>query len=1419
VGVWTRNWEWRGRVMSSNWNTVAESKYPWERDALDFVRQNFPAHEPYRAWANFEFIADDGSINEVDLLVLTPMGFFLVEIKSRPGTLRGDAGTWTWEHEGKQFTDDNPVFAANRKAKKLKSLLEKQKAIRNFKGRMPFLETLVFCSAPGLDLKLEGTARYRVCPRDQDAAEGQPARPGIIAALERRDCPGLDAHPKGQGDRAVAKAISQAMHQIGVRPSNKARKVLDFVLGNLLMEGSGFQDWQAMHVKLEEVKRRVRLYLVQTGATPDDRKTIERAALREFQLLESLQHPGILRTHGFTEHELGPALIFEHHPKSIRLDHYLSQCGQRLQPEVRLDLLRQIAEVVRFAHDKKVIHRALSPQSILITDPDTSRPHIKVFNWQVGHREAGSSAGATRGRVTGTIHPEQLVENASTAYMAPEALLDSESIGEHLDVFSLGAIAYHLFSGQAPAANALELGEKLRQSPGLQISSVVNGASENLQSLIQCSTNPEVSSRTDSARDFLDGLDRVQQDLLNPDTDVVEDPTQAQIGDKLPGGLVVKKRLGSGACSVALLVERDSQELVLKVASAAEHNDRLRNEGEVLQKLHPHQHIVQHLETLEMGGHVCLLMRRAGTETLSDRLSKEGRLLVDLLQRFGEDLLDVVRFLEEQGIPHRDIKPGNIAVGKVGRGDKLHLVLFDFSLSRTPLENIRAGTKGYLEPFLAERKPARWDLHAERFAAAVTLYELATGSLPTWGDGKSDPALVPCEAQIDPEVFDASLRDQLAAFFRKALRRNPADRFDNAEEMLRAWRHAFEGIKPSVSTGHEDWVEVEKRLQQATLDTPIAELGLGIRACNALDRVNVLTVRDLLAFKPRRLSRLRGVGNKTRREIIDALKILRPRLGGQAEPVPPTTLAGPETLHGGPEPTVLSVDLLVGHVARSDPRARSDTERRFLAAFLGLDPGLSDPWPSQTDVAIHLGVSRGRVGQLAGAAQERWKRDPSVTRLRADVLDILTTAQGVMAIDELAGAVLLARGSVEDEPRRSRLALAVTRAAVEVERVMTEPRLVVRRDRDRVLVAVSQPLADYALRLGHEADSLAAEDPLVPPARVLERLRAVRAPAGVEPLADARLVRLAATSSQTGAVSSIQEVYPRGMDGSRALRLSRGALLGMALVTVEEVRQRVSGRYPEAAPLPDRPELDALLKAELGLDWDATAVAGGAYRNPERELLVSSSPSVPITRRATQPGPPVGEITPEEAQARLFEERLQRALADGGFVAMTVEPRGYFLARDELCRRFPVQQIDLEALFLRLLRDVAEKAKVKWDRVLSADTAPGSDDWGKLMVLVRRAVPQVESSILAAQKTVLLVYPGLLARYEQMDVLQRLRNKVGRPDGIPGLWMLIAADESAELPVLDGHAVPVIGRAEWARVPESWLRNDHRSNGKRGATR
>jgi hypothetical protein len=134
------------------WNIITPSQYEWERRGLDFIRAGLPNHDPYRAWANFEFQTPDGAIYEVDLLILTKQGFWLVEIKSWPGHVRGDAGTWTRTHEGRTISEDNPALLANRKAKALVSLLKSQQAVK--KVRVPWLDAVVFLSADELQCDL-----------------------------------------------------------------------------------------------------------------------------------------------------------------------------------------------------------------------------------------------------------------------------------------------------------------------------------------------------------------------------------------------------------------------------------------------------------------------------------------------------------------------------------------------------------------------------------------------------------------------------------------------------------------------------------------------------------------------------------------------------------------------------------------------------------------------------------------------------------------------------------------------------------------------------------------------------------------------------------------------------------------------------------------------------------------------------------------------------------------------------------------------------------------------------------------------------------------------------------------------------------------------------------------------------------------
>lgn len=1349
-------------------------------------------------------------MNEVDLLVLTPKGFFLVEIKSQPGTVEGDAGTWEWHHEGRIRAVDNPLLLANKKAKKLKSVLQRQPALQ--KERSPYLDALVFLSHENAVSRLPDYLRGRVHLRDRPAQGERPERPGIFGALTRLP-PGEP--PRNRIDRPMAKAISRAMEQAGIRPSQRTRQVGDWVLEELLLEGPSYQDWSAKHVALDNERARVRIYGIAPGSSAEERETIERAARREYQILRGITHEGILQAKGYTQHALGPALVFDRRPGSQRLDHFLREHGQRLTVDQRLGLLRQIAETLRYAHEKRLVHRALAPQSMLVVDPGTLFPRIQIYNWQVAARVPAAGATTSAG-ASATSHLEDLVEEAAWVYLAPESLSERSGADEPRDVFSLGALAYHLFSGQPPAANLAELCEKLREGKGLQISSVLDGAPATLQELIQYATHPEVTSRLDTVAGFLTLLDDFEDEITTPKEPAApSDPAEARPGDRLDHGISVKKRLGKGSTAVALLVERAGREQVLKVALSPEQNERLQAEAEALAKLR-HQYIVELYETVRLGDRVGLLMAKAGDNTLAERLREEGRLQLELLERFGEDLLTAIDWLEQQGVPHRDIKPENLGVAKLGRDDQLHLVLFDFSLARTPAENIHAGTRHYLDPFLALRKPPRWDTHAERFAAAVTLYQMATGALPQWGDGQSEPSVLDCEATIEADAFEPALREGMTAFFAKALRRDYQARFDNAQDMLREWRRLFTAAaRPETATDHGEAAEAVTSLEAATPATRLAELGLSARALSAMERVGVRTVEELVRFPLIQVNRMRGVGSRTRRELTDLGKKLAERFPdlARAPRVVPDAVAPP------PEPGAAraSLDEIARELLPATRSAAGRSDVRILEAFLGLtDPEAALPlWPTQSEVARSLDLTPGPVSQALARARKRWAKLPAVTQLRHDLVALLDGQAGFATARELAEALLARRGSVESEPRRSRLAAAVVRAAAETERDFASPRWIVRRPHAGRAILLArdevdeqgapridgQRLADWAERLGREADALATADPLPAPARVLEALQAVPPPAGAERPAPSRLLQLAVAAAEKAALSSRLELYPRDMEARRALRLALGALAGARKLRPEEIRERVAGRYPEAEPLPERPALDDLL-AEAGSDlrWDPREAAYLGPR-PREFTTVASGTTGPRTEGGTPP------LEPDDLAVRDFDTRLRRALDEHSFLALVASPVWIVEAERALAARFPLDVRSFDELLIRHMKQAALEARADWQVVLRADAGPSSGaEWANLLRLVHhRALPRVRAELEESARPVLLTSLGLLARYDQMEFLGELRDAAGRHGGPPGVWLLLPGDLQSSGPTLDGKPVPVFTPGQWARLPEAWL--------------
>src|SRR2546430_8445022 len=174
------------RADGERWVEVTPSSYTPERAGLAYVRDHLPDTDPYRAWSNLELVTDQGRPLEIDLLVLGPAGFTLVELKYWAGPITGDRYRLVRGAQGETF--DNPIRSANSKARILRGQLQAayQRITKNA-GRdvalIPWVEPAI--------LFHHHDFKVAIAPNDAqglfgpDEAATATGLPGIIAFLTR----------------------------------------------------------------------------------------------------------------------------------------------------------------------------------------------------------------------------------------------------------------------------------------------------------------------------------------------------------------------------------------------------------------------------------------------------------------------------------------------------------------------------------------------------------------------------------------------------------------------------------------------------------------------------------------------------------------------------------------------------------------------------------------------------------------------------------------------------------------------------------------------------------------------------------------------------------------------------------------------------------------------------------------------------------------------------------------------------------------------------------------------------------------------------------------------------------------------------------------------------------------------------------
>jgi hypothetical protein len=157
---------------------------------------------------------------------------------------------------------------------------------------------------------------------------------------------------------------------------------------------------------------------------------------REVKTLAQLSHPNIVTAHDAEEFG-GVLFLVMEFVDGESLDRVLARSGP-VPPALAAGWVRQVAEGLRFAHERGLVHRDLKPANLLLTP----QGQVKISDFGLA-RISGALAPAPTTTPVGVVV-------GTPAYVAPEQARDPQTADIRADLYSLGCTWYELLTGRPP---------------------------------------------------------------------------------------------------------------------------------------------------------------------------------------------------------------------------------------------------------------------------------------------------------------------------------------------------------------------------------------------------------------------------------------------------------------------------------------------------------------------------------------------------------------------------------------------------------------------------------------------------------------------------------------------------------------------------------------------------------------------------------------------------------------------------------------------------------------------------------------------------------------------------------------------------------------------------------------------------------
>jgi len=281
---------------------------------------------------------------------------------------------------------------------------------------------------------------------------------------------------------------------------------------------------------------------------------------------------------------------------------------------------------------------------------------------------------------------------------------------------------------------------------------------------------------------------------------------------KTLGDCRIEKFIGSGAMSEVYLAYYNKLgiSVALKIMNFVHESEekskkfqrRFQQELKFVSNLN-HPNIVKVYGGGEDHGYWYMIMEYVPGMTLMKLIETQGHLSIQETLFFLQEIVSALKVSHEQGIIHRDIKPGNILITESG-----HCKLTDFGLAKGMNSNSSISQKGNIVGTIFYMSPEQTmgsknvDYRADYYSLGVTLFQMVTGKLPFPGRTPLQviqqhlACKVPSAKELNSEVTD-----EIEHLIFKMMEKKPENRFSSTKSILKAIDQCYHS-KPKFLEKH-----------------------------------------------------------------------------------------------------------------------------------------------------------------------------------------------------------------------------------------------------------------------------------------------------------------------------------------------------------------------------------------------------------------------------------------------------------------------------------------------------------------------------------------------------------------------------------------------------------------------------------------